>query len=86
MKRCVDEIRGEGGLPPVEAFRTYEPSARVAGRIEIAAPGRLRRPTAGVDVKGDGTVVPYRGEIFKKPLDDGSARDPLDAVRAALEG
>ena len=86
MERHVDEIRGEGGLPPIEAFRTYEPSARVAARLELTAPGRMRRPTAGVDVKGDGTVVPYRGEIFKKPLESGRGGSPTDAVRDALSG
>jgi hypothetical protein len=86
MDRHVAEIRSEGTLPPVEAFRTYEPSERVRARIEVTGPGGLRRPTAGVDVKGDGSVVPYRGEVFKKPLDHDSGKLPSDAVRKALGG
>ena len=86
MDRHVDEIRSEGTLPPVEAFRTYEPSERVRARIEVTGPGRLRRPTAGVDVKGDGSVVPYRGEVFKQPLDPDPGTDASDAVRKALAG
>jgi hypothetical protein len=86
MQRHVDEIRGEGTLPPVEAFRTYEPSVRVRARLEVTGPGRLRRPTAGVDVKGDGTVVPYRGEIFKQPLEASRGGSEIDAVREALSG
>lgn len=82
----MDEIRREGTLPPVEAFRTYEPSERVQARIEVTGPGRLRRSTAGVDLKGDGTVVPYRGEIFKKPIDPEPGTAASDAVREALRG
>jgi hypothetical protein len=86
METHVDEIRSAGTLPPAEAFRTYEPSQRVQARIEVTGPGRLRRPTAGVDVKGDGSVVPYRGEVFKKPLDPDPGELPSDAVRKALAG
>jgi hypothetical protein len=86
MRRHADEIRAEGTLPPVEAFRTYEPSARVRARLEVTAPGRLRRPTAGVDVKGDGTLVAYRGEIFKRELEPGGGESEIDAVRAELAG
>ena len=84
MQRHVNELRAEGNLPPVEAFRTYEPSERVRARLEIAAPGRLRRPTAGVDMKGDGHLVPYHGEVFRKPLELGPGETELDAVREAL--
>lgn len=82
----MEEIESEETLPPVEAFRTYEPSERVRARIEVTGPGLLRRPTAGVDVKGDGTVVPFRGEIFKKPLEPRGGKTPSDAVREALSG
>ena len=86
MERHAEEIGGEGTLPAVEVFRTYEPSERVRARIEITGPGLLRRPTAGVDVKGDGTVVPYSGAIFKKPLEPRDGKSPSDAVREALSG
>jgi hypothetical protein len=86
MDRHAQRIRSEGTLPPVEAFRTYEPSERVLARIEITGPGLVRRPTAGVDVKGDGTVVPFRGEVFKKALEPPGGKPPSDAVREALSG
>jgi hypothetical protein len=84
MQRHIDEIGAEGTLPPVEAFRTYEPSERVRARLEVTAPGRLRRQTAGVDVKGDGTLVAFRGEVFRRPLEIDPGRTELDAVREAL--
>jgi hypothetical protein len=86
MQRHIEEIRSEGTLPPVAAFRTYGPEERVHARLEITGPGLVRRPVAGVDVKGDGTLVPFQGEIFKKPLEPGRGKTELDAVREALGG
>lgn len=86
MRRHIEEIRADGPLPPAEFIRTYEPQQRVKARLEITGPGFLRRPTAGADLKGDGTLVPYRGEIFKKPLEPARGESELDAVRRALSG
>jgi hypothetical protein len=69
----------------VKAFRTYEPQDRVHARLAVTGPGLLRRPEAGIDVMGDGALVPYRGAIFKKRLDPGGGRSAYDAVRQALE-
>lgn len=84
LQRRAEEIRAEGPLGEVEMFRTYGPEKRVAARIEITGPGRLRRPEAGVDVMGDGRLVPYRGAIFKRELEPGRGESAYDAVRAAL--
>lgn len=65
----VEELRREGDLPTVKMLREFGPEQRVRARLEIAAGRRLRRREAGVDVMGDGSVVPYRGGTFKRHLD-----------------
>jgi hypothetical protein len=86
MRGHINAIRAEGTLQSASFIRTYEPAVRVHGRVEVTAPGFLRRATAGVDVKGDGAVVPYRGAIFKKPLEPAGGESEIDAVRRALSG
>ena len=84
MERRVEAIRAEGSLGVVEMFRAYGPETRVAARIEITGPGRLRRPEAGVDVMGDGRLVPYRGAILRRELEPERGESAYEAVRAAL--
>jgi hypothetical protein len=45
--------------------REYEPAAQVAVRGELRGPGRLR---AGVDVRGDGTMVAFTGVVRRQPI------------------
>ena len=87
MRAHVDRIRAEGGLPEVTMFRHYEPGARVHARLEISTGGPLRSRDAGVDVMGDGGLVPYRGGVFRKELGAGEGRNAYEAVaQALLEG
>ncbi len=84
LRAEADAIRADGGLPTVTAFRTYEPSARVHARLEISTGGFLRGRDAGVDVMGDGGIVPFRGGITRKPIEPASGQTPFDALAAAL--
>lgn len=86
LRRHAEAIRSEGPLPEVKMLRTYEPERRVAARLELAGPGRIRRPEAGLDVMGDGNLVAYRGGIVKRELEAPGGGDAYDAVRAALAG
>jgi hypothetical protein len=54
--------------------KRYEPRDRVAARIELKAPNAH----AGLDVRGDGTVLAWTGRIFKKPLE---GDDPYATLR-----
>jgi hypothetical protein len=83
-REAVDEVRREGGLPKLSAFRDYEPGQRVHGRIEISGPGLLRGKEAGIDVMGDGTVVPYTGAIRKRELGADSLDDAFERLRETL--
>ncbi len=44
----------------------------------------MRKPTAGVDVKGDGSMVAFRGTVMREELDPGELKTPFDAVRKTL--
>lgn len=81
MRERADEIRAEGPLDSVKAFREYGPEQRVAGRVELSTGGFLRSRDAGVDVMGDGSLVPYAGGFSKRKLDETA---PFDAVREEL--
>ena len=84
LRRRAEEIRAEGPLERTSALRDFEPGAQVAARLEISGKGLLRPPTAGVDVKGDGAIVPFAGGIRREEL-AGGGEDPFAAIRAALE-
>jgi hypothetical protein len=83
-RRRVEEIRREGGLPAISVFRTHSPDQRVHARIEISGPGLIRTPEGGIDVMGDGTVIPYKGAIRKERLAAGSLDEALERLRSAL--
>jgi hypothetical protein len=84
LRRRAEEVRGEGPLGTVKAFRDYEPDKRVAARLELSAGGWLRGREAGIDVMGDGTLVPYTGGIRRERLESGQGRSAFEAVRKAL--
>jgi hypothetical protein len=86
MERRAEAIRAEGRLDEVKMIRSYGPEQRVAARLELTGPGGIRRPEAGMDVMGDGRLVPYRGTIFKRELEPAGGESPFDAVRDALTG
>jgi hypothetical protein len=81
----VREVRSGGGLGTAKGFRDYEPGERVQARIELSAGGPLRGRNAGLDVMGDGTLVPYAGAIFKRRLETGGSGDEFDALLQAME-
>jgi hypothetical protein len=63
-------------------LRDFEPGQQVQARLQLTGKGLLRKPTAGVDVRGDGAFVPFRGGVAREELDDYAT--PFDAVREAL--
>ena len=81
LRRRVEEIRGHGPLGAVSAFRDYEPGQRVAARLELSAGGWFRGHEAGLDVMGDGSLVPYAGTVRKRQLEEDA---PFEAVRKEL--
>jgi hypothetical protein len=77
-------IRAEGGLPRASMLRDFKPGQQVQARLQLTGKGLLRKPTAGVDVRGDGTFMPFRGGVAREELDPTDYDTPFDAVREAL--
>jgi hypothetical protein len=84
MRARAGEIVGEGPLEAVGGFRSYEPGDRVAARLELSTGGLIGGREAGVDVMGDGALVPYAGAVRKRRLGARSPDRAFEAVREAL--
>lgn len=85
MRRRALEIRAEGPVRPVSSVRDFSPAAQVHARLQISGKGLLHKPTAGVDVRGDGTFMPFRGGVRREELDPTDHDTPFDVVRETLE-
>lgn len=86
MRERALAIRSDS--PPaqtVRSLRDFEPRDQVHARLQLSGRGLLRKPIAGVDVRGDGTFVPYRGGVGREELDPTSHETPFDLVRETLE-
>ncbi|HEX5925023.1 MAG TPA: hypothetical protein VFY45_14425 [Baekduia sp.] len=91
LAEAVDELETElrsvasviARAPRVERAlgREYEPAEQVAVRGELRGPGRLR---AGVDVRGDGTVVAFTGVVRRRPIELGDREDAWAGLRREL--
>ena len=85
MRRRALEIRSQGPVKRVSALRDFAPSDQVHARLQLSSGGLLHRSAAGVDVRGDGAFVPYRGAVRREELDPTEYDTPFDVVREALE-
>lgn len=85
MRRRALAIRAEGPVRPVSGLRDFKPSDQVHARLQLSGKGLLRKPVAGVDVRGDGEFVPYRGGTRREELDPSRHDTPFDVVRETLE-
>ena len=79
-------IRAAAPPKTTNLLRTFKPADQVQGRLELSGRGLLRKPVAGIDVRGDGTFVPYRGGLQREELDSSDHDTPFDLVRETLEG
>ena len=85
MRRRALEIRAEGPPKTASMLREFKPADQVRARLQLSGRGFLRKPVAGVDVRGDGTFMPYRGGIRREELDPTDYDTPFDVVRETLE-
>jgi len=70
---------------PVRSIRDFEPSELVHARLQLSGRGLLRKPVAGVDLRGDGSFVPFRGGVGREELDPTNHETPFDLVRETLQ-
>jgi hypothetical protein len=85
MRERAMAIRAEGPAKPVSALRDFGPGQQVHARLQLSGKGLLRKPVAGIDVRGDGTFMPYRGGVSREELDPTNCDTPFDLVRETLE-
>ena len=81
--RAVEVVHG-GPLATAHGFRDYQPAERVAARLALSSGRALMRREAGIDVMGDGAIVPYAGTVRKRRLEGRSPDGAIEAVREAL--
>ena len=86
MRERALAIRAEGPVKKVSALRDFEPEQQVHARLQLTGRGLLRKPVAGIDVRGDGTFVPFRGSVVREELDPTEYDTPFDLVRETLAG
>ena len=79
------EIRAEGPAEPTSVLRDFKPGDQVQARLQLSGKGLLHKPIAGIDVRGDGTFMPYRGGMRREELDPTKHETPFDLVRETLE-
>jgi hypothetical protein len=84
MRDAAATVVREGPLETVQGFREYDPAEQVAARITLRRGGIFSARAAGVDVMGDGALVPFAGVVRRRPLDGETADGALAAVRAEL--
>lgn len=84
MRKRAMEIRAEGPAEGVSALRDFAPGDQVRARLQLSDRGFLSRRVAGIDVRGDGTFMPYQGSVRREELDPTTFDTPFDAVRETL--
>jgi hypothetical protein len=85
MRARALAIRSEGPARPVRSLRDFEPGDQVHARLQLSSGGLFRKSVAGVDVRGDGTFVPFKGGVVREELDPSHHETPFDLVRETLE-
>ncbi len=86
MRERALAIRAEGPVKPVSSLRDFGPEQQVHARLQLSGGGLLRKSVAGVDVRGDGTLMPFKGSVLREELDPTHHDTPFDLVRETLEG
>jgi len=85
MRERALGIRAEGPVEGVSSLRDFAPADQVHARLQLSGKGLIRKPVAGIDVRGDGTFIPFRGSVRREELDPTNHETPFDLVRETLE-
>ena len=71
---------------PVDVkFKRFDPIQQVVARLEFSGPERLvPSVTAGVDVRGDGSIEAYTGRLKRRVVDQRKGETAYSALRREL--
>ena len=80
LERRGHTLQGEADAESVggSLMRRYEPQDQVTARLELRGPRRLR---IGVDIRGDGTAIPFTGRLKRRELARHDRESAYDALR-----
>jgi hypothetical protein len=83
LERRGRELEQTANAAPVggQLMRRIEPAQRVAARVELAGPGRLR---AGIDVRGDGSSESFMGRLRRQVIEQRGSETPYEALRRVV--
>jgi hypothetical protein len=85
LEKRAGEIMKEDRPETVQAVvREFTPEEQVVARFEVRGPKLLRGPRAGIDLKGDGEMVPYKGRMFRTELPGGDGHSAYEVIRQVL--
>lgn len=80
LERRGHALQGQADAEAVggSMMRRFEPEDQVTARLELSGPRRLR---VGVDVRGDGSAVPFTGRLIRKQVERRKRESTYDALR-----
>jgi hypothetical protein len=78
-QRILDGPSARTVSPPL--MRDFEPAQQVLGRVELSGPDRLR---AGIDVRGDGSMVAFVGRLRRSEIEVRSGENAIRALGRTL--
>jgi hypothetical protein len=85
LEKRVEDILKQDRPETVNAGpREFGPEEQVVARLEVRGPKMLRGPRAGIDLKGDGEMVAFKGRLFRSELPGADANDSYEAIRQIL--
>ena len=80
------ELADTANRKPVDVkFKRFDPIQQVVARLEFSGPERLiPSVTAGVDVRGDGSIEAYTGRLKRRVVDQRKDENAYGALRREL--
>jgi len=84
MRERAMGIRAEGPVKAISALRDFGPGDQVHARLQLSRGRWPRKVVAGVDVRGDGTFMPFSGGVVREELDPSRHDSPFDLIRETL--
>src|SRR3954470_23630315 len=82
LERSGHRLQGRADADSVggSMMRRYEPEQQVTARLEVSGRG----VHGGVDIRGDGTAVPFSGRFLRREIEREQGENAYDALRRSL--